>query len=131
MEKKLVKSKLNDSFIYSEFEYSIKPPWTLKITVANTFDFSCVAADLFEAFVKARKEASKINLYFLCNGARENVYPSPMMKSMAGGAIAYTLTIGQQARRNDTVKVFEETEEEIASVEGQRQFYERWLTSLQ
>ncbi len=85
---------------------------------------------LFEALQIARNEASKVGLTLLCNGARLNVYPSPMMRSMGGAAMAYTLTLGEQAQRKNIVCIFDNTEEPISTPKEQDEFYQRWLKSL-
>ena len=100
------------------------------IDIPDIFSFSAEGNDLFEALQIARNEASKVGLTLLCNGARLNVYPSPMMRSMGGAAMAYTLTLGEQAQRKNIVCIFDNTEETISTPKEQDEFYQRWLKSL-
>lgn len=130
MKSTTVKARKDGKELSSTFYYSKQAPWKLKIEIPSVFYFSIEADDLFEALKLAREKASEINIEFLCNGARENVYPSPMARSMGGGIVAYELTMGQQALRKNLVKIFDGTEDQLSSPEVQEQFYQKWLTSL-
>ena len=130
MEKLMVKAIKKNQYLHATFYYSTEPPWVLSIEVPKVFKFEAKADDLFEAFLLAREQADTEGIKFLCNGAREDVYPSPMSRSMSGGLVAYELTLGQQALRKNMVRIFDETQEEISSVPDQKEFYGRWLASL-
>jgi hypothetical protein len=125
-----IKIKYNDNYIDATLSFSTEEPWEISIAVPELFDFSACSHDLFEAFKILREKAENVNVKFMCNGARENVYPSPMMRSMGGGSVAYELTLGRQARRSDIVNIFDYTEEVIVSVSAQESFYQKWLSSL-
>lgn len=129
MEKKLVQAKYKNRDVIAEFYYSTEPPWRLRIKVDNVFKFSS-EEDFFECFKKARTEAEKINLFFYCNGARRNVYPSNMTRGMNGGLLAYVLTKGKPASKKDIVNIFDETKFPIVSPKEQEKFFSEWLESL-
>jgi hypothetical protein len=130
METKVVKAKMKRENYLAKFYFTTSPPWKLKIEIPRIFYFSEEAEDLFEALKLARNRASSVGLEFICNGARKNVYPSPMSRDMSGGIVAYELTMGQQALRKDIVKLFDETDSEISSVADQEEYYKDWLASL-
>ncbi|KOP78231.1 hypothetical protein ACFFHH_21280 [Cytobacillus solani] len=79
--------------------------------------------------LREQLEAQQIQI--LCNGAAENVYPSPMQISMGTGELAYKLTLGKPASTEDIVHIFgyEETLKCVSLAE-QLQFYRKWFDSL-
>lgn len=86
---------------------------------------------VFDALVKLRERLESAGLQINCNGAGQNVYPSPMSISMGGGAKAYRLSIGSPARSAELVNIFELSEGvNPVSLADQKAFYERWLQSL-
>ena len=92
---------------------------------------SVVAHDFFEALVMLRKKLETENVWLCCNGAAENVYPSAMARSMGGGLKAYKLTLGEQAKTEDLVAIFEDSLGLPPSpVLTQQAFYDQWLRSL-
>ena len=130
MKSKIINVKTNNEIYFANVNYSFEAPWKISINISNKFNFCAEGRDLFEALQKVRNEASKFGLTLLCNGARLNVYPSPMMRSMGGAAMAYTLTLGEQAQRKNIVCIFDNTEEPISTPKEQDEFYQRWLKSL-
>jgi len=130
METRYIESIHKGKKTTSTLSYSTEAPWTLSIQTEDIFNVNIESDDLFNAFKEARVKAEKIDLFFLCNGARENVYPSSMTRSMAGGIAAYTLTMGKPASRKDLIKIFDGTNEPIASPEEQDKFYANWINSL-
>lgn len=111
MKTKIINAKIKTHPCFARINYTTKTPWVIYIDIPDIFSFSAEGNDLFEALQIARNEASKVGLTLLCNGARLNVYPSPMMRSMGGAAMAYTLTLGEQAQRKNIVCIFDNTEE--------------------
>lgn len=90
------------------------------------------ASDFFEALQLLRLELELDGMQIICNGATENVYPSPMIASMGEGRKAYRLFLGKQAKMEDIVDIFEYDGNAICvSVERQREFYVRWLKSIE
>lgn len=79
--------------------------------------------------LREQLEAQQIQI--LCNGAAENVYPSPMQMSMGTGELAYKLTLGKPASIDDIIHIFEYDETlKCVSVAEQLQFYHKWFESL-
>lgn len=92
---------------------------------------SVVAPDFFEALIRLRAKLESENIWLFCNGAVENVYPSAMARSMGGGLKAYNLTLGQQAKTEDLVPIFEANLGLPPSpVLKQQAFYQEWIKSL-
>lgn len=92
---------------------------------------SAVAPDFFEALVRLRAKLESENIWLLCNGAVENVYPSAMARSMGGGLKAYKLALGKQAKTEDLVPIFEANLGlPPSTVLNQQAFYQEWIRSL-
>jgi hypothetical protein len=130
METRKVKSTYKGREVISTFSFSTSPPWKLEIETPEIFHKIVEADDLFQALKEARVTAESIDLFFLCNGARKDVYPSPMARNMGGGIVAYELTLGKQALRKDLVKIFDNTDKAVCSPREQEEHYQQWLSSL-
>ena len=79
--------------------------------------------------IRLRLEANGVVL--LCIASRVDVYPSGMSRSMGGGRRAYKLKLGQQARKEDIVDIFEFADpSKIGSVEDQHNYFREWAKSL-
>jgi hypothetical protein len=61
---------------------------------------------LFEALCALRRALEPLGKTLGCAGACLHVYPSPMSLSMGEGRMAYKLTLGKQATREDLVDIF-------------------------
>lgn len=110
--------------------FSDSYPWVIEFTSCATQNIKCVNSDLFECLVDLRQEFSVKKYLLLCNGARVNVYPSPMSRDMGGARLAYLLTLGKQSKREDLIDIFNYAEFiDIGSVEEQKRFYNSWLKS--
>ena len=95
--------------------------------------YEASAETYFEAFVMVRRQLEPVGVLPRCNGTLINVYPSPMSLSMGDGRKAYRLIMGKQALMKDLVDIFdkpEETEGELATVQDQAEFYDRWISSI-
>lgn len=102
----------------------------LKISMDRT-ELTVQGEDFFSALQDLRKQLEKRNIQIMCNGAAENVYPSPMQVSMGGGRVAYKLYIGEGAKIKDVVDIFECDEGlKFVDVDRQDEFYEKWLQSI-
>lgn len=102
------------------------------ITIETNLDgnkISCTGSNLFECFSKLRVELPDVK--FLCKGAKLNVYPSRMTSQMAGGLLAYELTLGKQALRENLVNIFDPEEEDIVqNPDEQKDYFMKWIKSL-
>jgi len=88
------------------------------------------AEDFFDAFCLIRQQLQEHSLVPICYGSSINVYPSRMSRQMASGAVAYVLSLGESAERK--VNIFSAGPDvRPASVEEQRCFYLKWLSSLE
>jgi hypothetical protein len=94
-------------------------------------EISAQAFDYFEAMCQIRKELETKGWRPVCFGSRRNVYPSNMCRDMGRGLKAYKMELGRRATLTDLVMIFDSAPDvQPASVEEQRQFFERWLHSL-
>jgi hypothetical protein len=85
----------------------------------------------FSALKNLRIELEKIGILLVCFGASENVYPSAMQLSMGPAELAYRTRLGEQARREDIVNIFDSDESvSPATVEQQEKYNQEWLQSL-
>src|SRR5688500_9437217 len=85
---------------------TLSPPWKLVFSGIdlNRNEFS--GCDLFDAFIALREALEEIGALPLCAGARPDVFPSGMSRSMGGGRKAYVTRIGEPARMADLVDIF-------------------------
>ncbi|WP_084339486.1 hypothetical protein [Pseudomonas indica] len=103
-------------------------PITIEINL-DEHKTSFTGSNLFECFSKLRAELPDIK--FLCKGAKLNVYPSRMTSQMAGGLLAYELTLGKQALRENLVNIFDPEEENIVqNPDEQKDYFMKWIKSL-
>ena len=90
-----------------------------------------VGDDLFDALVQARITLEARNILLACNGARMNVYPSPMLRQATNGRRAYELSLPRTKDRPPVVDVFAPVTDisTVATVDDQRSWFERWSSS--
>lgn len=89
------------------------------------------ADNYFEALEKLRRHLENRNEKILCKGSNENVYPSAMQLNAGIGRNAYSFALGKQAKLADVVDIFEESDvDSWASCDKQKDFFERWIESL-
>jgi hypothetical protein len=86
------------------------------------------ASDIFEALVAVRRSFEERGCRLLCAGARPDVWPSGMGRSMARGRKAYVTRLGSPAKLEALVDIFDPaTTELVGTVEEQRAFHEKWF----
>lgn len=89
------------------------------------------ADDCFAALQIIRRAAEARNWNICCKGARRNAWPSAMSRDMGGGFKAYSLTMGQRARTDSLVEIFDADVPELyTSVAEQEAFARAWFESL-
>lgn len=94
-------------------------------------EFNSSNTDFFEAMCDIRRHLEKMDMLLLCYGSSRNVFPSSMSRSMGYGVKAYRLVLGEPARTNDLVSIFDSGPDiSPVSVDEQKHFYHTWLTSL-
>ena len=87
--------------------------------------------DFFECLIDLRRIVDEEGGKVLCQGARRDVFPSPMQRRTSGGLTAYAQRLGEKAFERDTVKIFDKANADlIGTVEEQRAYHEEWLISL-
>jgi hypothetical protein len=112
-------------------EVSEDEPWQLEFRGLDGVVHQYRATDLFRAFRDMREDLERKGLQLLCAGARPDVIPSAMSRSMSGGRKAYVIRQGKQANKADLVDIFDYAElAVVGSVEQQRDYFETWARSL-
>lgn len=110
---------------------SEEEPWEINLDGAGYKNLRFNASDLFNAFIEMRKELENSGSIILCNGARKDIFPSGMSRSMGGGRKAYILRKGLPTRSADIVDIFDYAEPALVSTfEQQQKFHEEWIASL-
>lgn len=85
--------------------------------------------DYYTCFGKVRQDFP--NVKFLCKGSKINVYPSRMCSQMASGLVAYEVSWGKAAGRENIVQIFDyEDKSLVTDVNIQLDYHKRWLLSL-
>lgn len=114
------------------YEESMADPDLVQINLAfGSYAFEVTGENFFEALQNLRKKLENLEVLLICNGAARNVFPSPMMRGMGNGRLAYHLKLGVQAGKSDIVDIFDKSIDIVpASVDEQEEFYKSWLKSL-
>jgi hypothetical protein len=86
--------------------------------------------DLYKAMQTLREYLEARGCQLLCVGARRDVVPSGMSRSMSGGRKAYVVRIGKPA--TDLVDIFDYAEPGlvVGTVKAQRDYVDAWFASL-
>ena len=111
----------------------------LSVSMAHPRQLSCTGLgmhdrvvgedDLFDALVALRNELYAMGCLLLCAGARPDVYPSGVARSMSGGRMAYVCEIGKSAHA--IVDIFSPAlAEEVGTVEEQESYRQSWISAL-
>jgi hypothetical protein len=110
----------------SEYE-----PWTIEFHGLDGSIRCCQATDLFNALQEMRKDLESAGCQLLCAGARPDVTPSGMSRSMGGGRKAYIVHLGSPASRTEMVDIFDYAEPAVVgTVQQQRDYIRAWYESL-
>jgi len=89
------------------------------------------APTYFEAMNKIRLILEKDNIYPICYGACENIYPSGTTITTATGRTAYRCRPGKPALSSDIVDIFEiDSSCTPVTVQTQKQFNLKWRESI-
>jgi hypothetical protein len=112
--------------------YPGEQPCILTFKSRQISELSVRGFDVFDNLCKLRKILEDENLQILCNGARVDVYPRGLARSMGGGYKLYILKMGKDNCREDLVKIFDVAESgKIGTVKEQFSFYQEWIKSLE
>ena len=102
---------------------------TIAFSLPNALGKIYSAEDLYACLGLLRADFP--NIKFLCKGAKLNVHPSRMSSQMSAGNLAYEMTIGRSAGKEDIVNIFDYEDTDITNnIEDQRTFYRQWIESL-
>ena len=114
------------------FEWDISCPYHLLLRLGNGDTFTANAGDFFESFCLIReRDLEPRGILLLCNGARRDVYPLGMSRSMSGARTASVLKMGQPTGADGLVIIFAPAPAElITTVREQREYFKQWLESL-
>lgn len=108
---------------------SSSPPWTLTSTGLGGVDETIQGETLFDALLGLRRKLEDAGYKLICAGARRNVYPSGMARSMGSARLAYAMEIGKSA--HELVDIFDEAEPgQVGTVAEQEQYRQLWISSL-
>lgn len=102
-----------------------------KYSIAVTLDGHTVSAtgrDAFAAVADVRSELAPLGWVLAVEGARLASYPSGMQRDQGAGRVVYRMTMGQNARPEDTRSIFDPIDRsEVATVEAQKAFFMEWV----
>lgn len=102
---------------------------SITFSEADNFKKTYRGKDIYTCLAKVRADFPHI--VFLCKGAKINVMPSRMASQMSAGLIAYEMTLGKQASRDDIVHLFDYEENNLTNnPQEQVDFFKNWLKSL-
>jgi hypothetical protein len=129
----VVKVRLQDGSVRDcKLSFSSTPPYTLRLSGVDLSEAGFEGRDLFEAMVMLRKELESRGALLLCAGARTDVFPSGMSRSMSGGRKAYVTKLGFPTGRKDIIDIFDAADpKDVGTVEQQALFREEWIRLLQ
>ncbi|HBJ94215.1 hypothetical protein [Ponticaulis sp.] len=108
---------------------SARSPWSLLVDGLGMQRQIFEGSDLFDALMILRKELESNGIRLLCAGARRDVSPSGMARSMGGARKVYILELGKPATA--LIDIFAAAPpEQIGTVKEQQSFRQQWITSL-
>lgn len=106
-------------------------PWQLEFCGPDGVVRHFQAPDLFEALRAMRENLEGDGYQLLCAGARPDVTPSGMSRSMGGGRKAYIVRQGRPASRDEMVDIFDYAEANlVGTVRQQREYFQAWVQSM-
>ena len=112
-------------------EASRSAPWTIIFSGPDFPKREFRSRDLFQALLILRGHLEESGQKILCAGARFDVFPSGMSRSMGGGRKAYVTRLGLPGQLNDIVDILSPAQpESVGSIEEQADFHRRWIESL-
>jgi hypothetical protein len=114
-----------------DIEAAQSPPWSIVFSGCGFDGKPFLGQDLFEALANLRRDLEKSHRRILCAGARVDVFPSAMCRSMGGGRKAYILRSGTPTKTGDLIDIFDYAPPElVGTVEQQRANHRKWLDGL-
>lgn len=128
METKKIKVIINNQKTEVTVKYDAAA-LTMTFSEAEKFKKVYQGKDIYVCLAKIRADFPHIT--FLCKGAQINVTPSRMASQMSAGLVAYKITMGKPATREDIVHIFDYAEDNLTNdPQEQINFFKSWLVSL-
>lgn len=128
MESKKIKVIINNQQSEVTVRYDVVKR-LMTCSESNDPEKTYTGKDIYACLAKVRADFPHIS--FLCKGAKVNVMPSRMASQMSAGMVAYEMTLGKQATRDDIVHLFDYEEERLTNnPQEQIDFFKQWLASL-
>lgn len=105
-------------------------PWFIEMSCEELPITRYEGHDLFRCFRELRSKLDVFGIKVLCNGARIDATVSGML-SDSGARKVYLTTMGQHARLEDLVNIFDEADpEKVGTVEEQDNYHNKWVVSF-
>ena len=128
------KARLSDGAVKElRLEVSVDVPRELWQIQLNDFEEDVVCfreTDLYKAMQALREYLEAKGCQLLCAGARPDVAPSGMSRSMGGGREAYVMHLGKQA--TELIDIFAYAAPAVVgTVQEQREYFQAWIASLE
>lgn len=116
------------TFIHIEGDRSPNGICSLAVTDSGRC-YICAARDFFDALKAIRLILEARGIQVLCNGAREDVWPSSKSRHKDSGLVAYVCKPGRFA--TEEVQIFEDaTDTSHVSVSTQEAYARQWIASV-
>lgn len=117
-----------DAPVTSHVRFSAGDVCVVEIRIGDNFDVRAEGPDLFEALASARRDLKAHGVLLACNGARQDVFPSAMLRQATSGRRAYVLTMPRSTAMPPTVDIFAIAPESsvLATVDEQRAWFDSW-----
>ncbi|WP_146745336.1 hypothetical protein [Dyella jiangningensis] len=116
------------TFVHIEGDRSPTGICSLAVTESGRC-YICAAKDFFDALKAIRLILEARDIQVLCNGSREDVWPSPGSRRTDAGLVAYVCRPGKFA--TEAVQIFEDASESShVSVSRQEAYARRWQASV-
>jgi hypothetical protein len=130
-ETKLVQVRAPDGAIKEcSIEIIVTPSCKLLLSGVKLESKEFSGEDVFEALVQLRLGLEKMGYQLLCAGARPDVWPSGMGRSMGAGRKAYITRLDAPSRKADLLDIFDYARPElVGSVAQQKSFHETCVES--
>ena len=105
-------------------------PWSIGAQGEGMPTERFAGADLFDALTGLRRALDRHGTALLCAGARPDVYPSGMSRSMGSGRLASRSEIGRPADPHPVDIFAPATADQVDTVDAQIAYRQCWIESL-
>lgn len=105
-------------------------PWTISVRAEGMPAEPFAGTDLFDALTSLRRALEQQGLLLLCAGARPDVHPSGMSRSMGSGRLVNRSDIGKPAEPQPIDIFAPATPDQVDTVDAQIAYRQRWTESL-